>query len=1194
MRIILALAVFLFHVNLAFAAAFFTENFGTGADWTTSLPAGWTASDDATSGMDDQLSITGGSDSNRYAWLIGDTGDQDITRSGISTAGFQNIKINYSYNLIGLSSGDFLVVEWKKSSDVSYTLIQKVTGVSGWNSVTFDLPASAANTNIDIRFRADETEDDDYVLIDNIQITGGLIDDCGDGNLDNGEHCDDGNDIDNDGCTNACTLTFCGDGDLQQPNGQGTGGPQNDGIEGCDDGNLVNDDSCDNNCDSTIEGPCGNSIINTGEQCDDGDTESGDGCSSTCQLEVINCGNNIIDIGEDCELPSTFDNTFCSQSTQTCQGTKQGTRDALGDCDSGCDCVQDPFTFQCEPPQCGAQCDADIDCNDFDPNTIDTCNLNSCGCENIETGECGNDIIDPPSEECDGFNIDEQSCLTLGFDGGSLSCVNCNFDTSSCFKCGDGNEDPGEQCDDGNTFPNDACTDTCQDAICGDGIIRDGFEECDDGNNVDGDGCDATCQVEEKVCTQPIDVMLVIDRSGSMILPPDPLRLQNAKSAAITFVNTMDFSKDAVGLASFNESAKLNLGLTSNQATIVNAINALKAGGQTNIGGGLKVAREEIILSGDAKALILLSDGAPNVNATGGFCFGGFSLNNSCANHSLNESIVTKLAGIEIFTIGLGIDNSTSLGNITEILLKQIASTPSNYFTAPNSTQLEAIYLQIAQEICPCGNGVTDPGEECDDGNDFDYDACTNDCKDAECGDNIVQIGVEQCDDGKNGVNTDQCTNSCTLTFCPDGTKQTPNGVGLGGLLNDGNEQCDDGNLIFFDGCLNNCVNNICGDGYVNIGVEECDDGNKIDGDGCDSDCQTEAVCGNGIVEGNEQCDDGKNGNNFDQCTDDCTFTFCGDGFKQTPNGQGTGGLLNDGNEQCDDGNNNNNDACKNDCTNNICGDGFVFPTFEQCEFPSTFNNPFCSQSLTTCLGTKQGTRDGFGDCDAFCDCVPDPFTFQCIKGQCGAECDSNDDCDDHNSNTIDTCNLDSCGCQHIFPDQIKKDSKASQAMPISNFGLGRYMIVNPKQGAIDRSYVRVDASQISSPIVNAILNLTVYQTGGNASGSAIQAWYCRSHDFVETTINWNNQPLDGLCSLADSFVVPSEVIAGIPETQHLFNLTNETNFELNIINGEDGLFTIVLRSALESTGINHNKKHVQYLTKDYPEAAFRPKFEVS
>jgi hypothetical protein len=54
-------------LNPVYAATIYSENFGTGIEWTTELPAGWSASDDTTSGMDDQLSVSGGSDGNRYA-----------------------------------------------------------------------------------------------------------------------------------------------------------------------------------------------------------------------------------------------------------------------------------------------------------------------------------------------------------------------------------------------------------------------------------------------------------------------------------------------------------------------------------------------------------------------------------------------------------------------------------------------------------------------------------------------------------------------------------------------------------------------------------------------------------------------------------------------------------------------------------------------------------------------------------------------------------------------------------------------------------------------------------------------------------------------------------------------------------------------------------------------------------------------
>ncbi len=71
---------------------------------------------------------------------------------------------------------------------------------------------------------------------------------CGNGVVDPGETCDDGSPSPtspSDGCAN-CILTYCGDGWIQSPNGQGTGGPANNGYEQCDDGNTVPGDGCTN------------------------------------------------------------------------------------------------------------------------------------------------------------------------------------------------------------------------------------------------------------------------------------------------------------------------------------------------------------------------------------------------------------------------------------------------------------------------------------------------------------------------------------------------------------------------------------------------------------------------------------------------------------------------------------------------------------------------------------------------------------------------------------------------------------------------------------------------------------------------------------------------------------------------------------------------------------------------------------
>ncbi|MEW5850864.1 MAG: DUF4215 domain-containing protein [Myxococcota bacterium] len=126
------------------------------------------------------------------------------------------------------------------------------------------------------------------------------------------------------------------------------------------------------------------------------------------------------------------------------------------------------------------------------------------------------------------------------------------------------------------------------------------------------------------------------------------------------------------------------------------------------------------------------------------------------------------------------------------------------------------------------------------------------------------------------------------------------------------NEPCDDGNTVNGDGCDNNCTFSACGNGQQG-GSEQCDDGNFVDGDGCDSNCTTTA-CGNGITTSAEQCDDGDTVNG-DGCDSNCTITACGNGIV-------TSG------EACDDGNTASGDGCSAGCQlEAACGNGQVEAT---------------------------------------------------------------------------------------------------------------------------------------------------------------------------------------------------------------------------------------------------------------------------
>ena len=87
--------------------------------------------------------------------------------------------------------------------------------------------------------------------------------------------------------------------------------------------------------------------------------------------------------------------------------------------------------------------------------------------------------------------------------------------------------------------------------------------------------------------------------------------------------------------------------------------------------------------------------------------------------------------------------------------------------------------------------------------------------------------------------------------------------------VREGDEECDDGNLLPGDGCDPSCRLE-CGNGRLDPN-EECDDGNLLPGDGCDSSCRLE--CGNGRLDPGEECEPGLTSG----CGSDCRWIQDGD-----------------------------------------------------------------------------------------------------------------------------------------------------------------------------------------------------------------------------------------------------------------------------------------------------------------------------
>jgi cysteine-rich repeat protein len=241
---------------------------------------------------------------------------------------------------------------------------------------------------------------------------------CGNGRIDPGEVCDDGNRVSGDGCSQSCMSD------------ERCGNRVRDLWESCDDGNQVSEDGCSRSC--ALEG-CGNGEPDFGEVCDDGNSDNGDGCSADC-LSLETCGNGYIDItrGESCDDGNTESGDGCSA-------------DCIDEnCGNG---VVDPGEY----------------CDDGNTENSDGC---SADCKSDET--CGNHVVD--------FSVGEQCDDGNGKDGDGCNAA-CWRRT-----CGNGTLEPGEACDDGNTANGDGCNADClRDELCGNGLIDSG-EICDFGS----------------------------------------------------------------------------------------------------------------------------------------------------------------------------------------------------------------------------------------------------------------------------------------------------------------------------------------------------------------------------------------------------------------------------------------------------------------------------------------------------------------------------------------------------------------------------------------------------------------------------------------------------------------------------------------------------------------------------------------
>lgn len=182
-------------------------------------------------------------------------------------------------------------------------------------------------------------------------------------------------------------------------------------------------------------------------------------CSAQCQFELAGCsacGNAVRESAEVCDADDLggercttrgfsagrlacaadclgFDASAC---TQCGDGNAQG--------DEACDGVD----LQ------GASCASVLGSGSGTLACDSSCRFDTSNCSSDACGDGtvnGSDQCDcGDADSCSVAQLDNQGCADQGFDGGTLDCQSpssCLFDTSGCYRCGDGEINPGEQCD---------------------------------------------------------------------------------------------------------------------------------------------------------------------------------------------------------------------------------------------------------------------------------------------------------------------------------------------------------------------------------------------------------------------------------------------------------------------------------------------------------------------------------------------------------------------------------------------------------------------------------------------------------------------------------------------------------------------------------------------------------------------------
>ena len=196
---------------------------------------------------------------------------------------------------------------------------------------------------------------------------------------------------------------------------------------------------------------------------------------------------------------------------------------------------------------------------------------------------------------------------------------------------------------------------------------------------------------EPDIVTNPTDIVLILDRSGSMA----GNALANLKSGAKKFIDIIDEATDGaqdgqighgshIGIVSFASTATQDTQLITSVSDLKSAVNALSAGGSTNHADAFSKALQLFNpASTNQKVMVMFTDGRTT--------------------EGVDPSPVAAAAraqGVIIYCIGL-----SGNGGIDEQALKDWASDPDSAYVVitPDDEELEKLFEDLAKNITKPG-----------------------------------------------------------------------------------------------------------------------------------------------------------------------------------------------------------------------------------------------------------------------------------------------------------------------------------------------------------------------------------------------------------------------------------------------------------------------------------------------------------